>query len=101
MIKHIVMWKLLEEANGTTKEENAKEFKRQLEALPALIPEIISLEVGIGYKPAEGAVFDMVLTTTHETKEDLVIYAEHPEHMKVVAFAGGIVAERRAVDYEI
>ena len=95
------MWKLHEEANGVTKEENANEFKRQLEALPALIPEIKSMEVGIGYKPAEGAVYDMVLTTSHDSKEDLVTYAEHPDHQKVVAFASGIVAERRAVDYEI
>ncbi|MBO6524797.1 MAG: Dabb family protein [Balneolaceae bacterium] len=101
MIKHIVMWKLLDEANGKPKQGNAEEFKSRLEALIPKIDAIKSMEVGIGYLEAEGAVFDMVLTTTHDSKEKLQEYAEHPEHQKVVAFAGGIVAERRVVDYEV
>lgn len=101
MIKHIVMWKLLEEANGYSKQENAKEFKSQLESLIPKIEAIVSMEVGIGYLEAGGAVFDMVLTTSHATKEDLNTYAVHPEHQKVVSFAKTIVAERRVVDYEV
>lgn len=100
MIKHIVMWKLLDEANGRSKRENAVEFKARLEALIPKIDAIKSMEVGIGYLEAEGAVFDMVLTTTHESKEKLKEYAVHPDHKEVVAFAGSIVAERRVVDYE-
>ena len=33
MIKHIVMWKLKEEAEGHSKEENAKLIKNMLEGL--------------------------------------------------------------------
>ncbi|MFV1884520.1 MAG: Dabb family protein [Balneola sp.] len=101
MIKHIVMWKLLDEANGKPKRENAEEFKVRLEALVPKIDAIKFMEVGIGYMEAEGAVFDMVLTTTHESKEKLQEYAVHPDHKEVVAFAGNIVAERRVVDYEV
>ena len=100
MIKHIVMWKLHDQANGRLKAENAAAFKRQLEQLPAVIPEIQSLEVGIGYKSADGSIFDMVLTTSHAGKDELQSYAVHPEHQKVLSFAGSIVAERRVVDYE-
>lgn len=101
MIKHIVMWKLHTEANGLTKSDNAIEFKSRLEALPVSISAINSLEVGIGYAVADGPVFDMVLTTTHDSKEKLMEYAVHPDHQEVVAFAKTIVAERRAVDFEI
>ncbi len=100
MIKHIVMWRLLEEANGKPKKENASAFKQMLEALPEKVDALQSLEVGIGYLDAEGPVFDMVLTTTHHDKEALQAYAVHPEHVKVVEFAKTIVEERRVVDYE-
>ena len=100
MIKHIVMWKLLDKANGKSKRENAFEFKRMLESLPDKIDALQSLEAGIGYLSSEGPVFDMVLTTTHSDKEALRQYAVHPEHQKVVEYTKTIVEERRVVDYE-
>mmetsp|Transcript_16562 Transcript_16562/g.35893 ORF Transcript_16562/g.35893 Transcript_16562/m.35893 type:complete len:103 (+) Transcript_16562:31-339(+) len=101
MIKHVVIWKLLEEANGKTKAENAREFKARLEALIPKIKAIKSMEVGIGYAPEDGPVADMTLTSIHDSKEGLQEYIDHPDHQEVVAFAKGIVAERRVVDYEI
>ena len=47
MIKHIVMWKLKESAEGRTKQENAWMIKQELEQLKGTIREIVSLEVGI------------------------------------------------------
>ena len=95
------MWRLHDEANGKSKAENAKEFKSRLESLIPKIDAINSMEVGIGYAEAEGPVFDMVLTTSHDSKEKLTEYAVHPDHKEVVAFAKDIVAERRVVDYEV
>ena len=46
MIRHVVLWKLKEQAEGRSKMENAKMIKVQLEALPGLVPEIRRLEVG-------------------------------------------------------
>jgi len=100
MIKHIVMWRLHNEANGKSKKENASEFKSRLESLPAKLPSIKSMEVGIGYNKAEGAFFDMVLTTSHDSREKLAEYAMHPDHLDVVAFAKDIVAERKVIDFE-
>ena len=100
MIKHVVMWKLHEEANGKSKQENAQEFKERLLALVPKIEAISSMSVGIGYKEAEGPVFDMTLTTTHESKEGLQEYIDHPDHQEVVAFAKDIVTDRKVVDYE-
>ena len=47
MLKHIVMWKLKEFAEGKTKAENALIMKESLERLVGIVPEIISLQVGI------------------------------------------------------
>ena len=45
MIKHVVMWRFKEEAEGRTKLENMEELKRQLLALIPLIPEIKKMEI--------------------------------------------------------
>ena len=49
MIKHIVMWKLPEEKDGLKKSEIAMKIKKSLETLPALIDEIVNLQVGVNF----------------------------------------------------
>lgn len=100
MIKHIVMWKLKEVAEGKTKAENAGIMKELLEDLPQKIEELKSAEVGINILEGDDeAICDVVLTTQCETQEDLEAYAVHPDHQKVVAFIKKVVTERRVVDY--
>ncbi|WP_288633421.1 Dabb family protein [uncultured Butyricimonas sp.] len=55
MLKHIVMWKLKEFAEGKTKAENALIMKESLERLVGIVPEIISLQVGINEKESDMA----------------------------------------------
>ena|SRR5579859_1186296 len=100
MIKHIVMWKLKEEAEGHSKKENITAVKSKLESLKAAIPQIVELEVGIQMEPAEAAS-DVVLFSTFKSKGDLDIYQKHPEHQKVAAFIRSVVSERKIVDYEV
>lgn len=101
MIKHVVMWKLKEVAEGKTKAENAETMKKLLEGLPVKIKELQSAEVGINVLTGEDeAICDVVLVTECETKKDLQTYAEHPDHQKVVSFIKKVVDERRVVDYE-
>ena len=45
MIRHIVCWKLTA-TDAATKAEHAAEIARQMNELPALIPEIRALQVG-------------------------------------------------------
>jgi len=100
MIKHIVMWKLKDQAEGKSKAENADEMKSLLEALPAKIDALKSAEVGINIiEEVNDAVSDVVLTTTCNSLEDLKEYASHPEHQKVVQFILKVASERRVVDY--
>jgi len=100
MIKHIVMWRLKEKARGAIKEENARAMKARLEVLPAVIPEIRRLEVGLNIKDSERAA-DVVLYSEFDSPEALAAYIGHPAHQEVVAFVREIASETRVVDYQL
>lgn len=100
MIKHIVMWTLKDEAEGQGKAANARKMKELLGALPALIPVIVELEVGLDVFAAAPAC-DVILYTAFATRADLEAYQAHPEHQKVVGFVKQVAASRSVVDYEI
>ncbi|KGK87007.1 Dabb family protein [Clostridium sp. HMP27] len=100
MIKHIVMWKLKEFADGKKKQENAKIIKTDLENLQDKINEIKFIEVGINVNSSPQA-YDIVLYSQFENMEDLNIYQNHSEHIRVGEFIKKVVNERVAVDYEV
>lgn len=99
MIKHIVIWSI-KATEDATKEQNILKFKQMLEALPADIKAIKSLEVGLKSDKSPSNNNDIVLTTTHESWEALSEYASHPKHLVVIDFAKTIVESRSAVDFE-
>lgn len=99
MVKHIVFWKLKEEANGMSKAENAAAIKQKLEELNGKIEGCIKLEVGFDFlHSAESA--DVVLYSEFEDKAALDFYANHPLHKAVMPFIAEARSERRVVDYE-
>lgn len=100
MIRHLVMWKVKDEAMGLKKWELMAEMKFRLEALPALIPEIKFFQIGLNLVKADTAS-DLVLISDFESLDTLKSYVEHPEHQKVVDFVKQAAAERRAVDFEV
>lgn len=99
MVRHIVCWKIKEQAEGKTKTENLELMKEKLISLKSL-PMLKSLEVGINSPMADNANFDIVLNTVFENFEALNQYQVHPEHKAVAAFIGSIREERACVDYE-
>lgn len=100
MIKHIVMWRLKEAAEGASKLENAAKMKAMLEALKPVIPQIQNLEVGMNMVEANAA-YDVALYSEFAGLEDLDIYQKHPDHEACKEFIGKIVSERAFVDYEV
>lgn len=100
MIKHIVMFKLKESAEGSDKAENIMALKAKLEALTAQIGEIKFFEVGINFLEASVA-YDLVLVSEFESKEALYSYQKHPEHVKVAEFVGKVALSRIVVDYVV
>jgi hypothetical protein len=94
------MWQLLPEAAGQTRERNACVVKDLLESLPALIPEILSLKVGLNLSEVSGN-HDLVLDASFADLGALRRYQDHPEHLKVGEFIASVRASRAAVDYEV
>ena len=99
MIRHVVMWRLKENAGGRTKQENLELMKARIERLADLVPGIVSLEVGIDFDRSDTAA-DLVLISSFMTRADLDAYQSHPEHRNVVGFVREVTSERRVVDYE-
>ncbi len=99
MIKHIVFFKLAENAEGKTKAENALYIKSELENLKNVIPQIRIIEVGINTPEAPISNYDIALVSEFDSMTDLDIYQEHPEHKRVAAFIGKVRTERACVDY--
>lgn len=97
MIKHIVMWKLKDEAHGNDKTENARLIKEKLENLNGKIEGLIKLEVGIDI--LGGGNYDVVLYSELHEIEDLDTYQNHPLHQAVLPFIREAVSSRVAVDY--
>lgn len=98
MLKHIVMWKFKEGANGKTAREHALWMKEHLEALVGVVPQIKSLEVGVNEIDNEGA-FDAVLTVCFDNADDLKKYKVHPNHKVISEYCKEVRITRTAVDY--
>lgn len=95
MVRHIVMFKL----GGVNAEKAALSFKSALEALPAQIPCLRSMEVGINQNLAEK--WTLVLTATLDSMADVDVYAKHPAHLAAAALISDCKIDRACVDFEI
>lgn len=102
MVRHVVMWKLKENALGKTKAENMVELKRVLLDMKPKIKEILNIEVGINIEGLYADNSDVVLIADFAGVEELEIYQNHPDHEVVKAFVKEIkdpTAQRACVDY--
>ena len=100
MIKHLVFFKLAEEAEGNAKAENILLIKGKLEALKEVIPVIRKIEVFSNHPLASSENYDIVLDSEFDSLEDLKTYALHPGHLKVGEFIAKVRISRAAIDYE-
>ena len=98
MIKHIVLWKFLDHAEGHTKEENMDIVRDKLTALLPIIPSIRSFEIGKDVLHSEMS-YDMALIMTFDSLEDLEAYKIHPEHQKVSAYVKKVRSGRVSTDF--
>ena len=100
MIKHIVMWRLKDHAEGNNKITNAQRMKTKLEALRGQIDGVLAIEVGIDFSATEASA-DVVLYSEFTDRAALAAYQAHPAHQAVMAFIKEVVSARHLVDYEI
>jgi hypothetical protein len=100
MIKHVVMWKLKEFAEGADKNSNANKVKTLLETCDNLVPGMLKLEAAIA-DPTLEATYDVLLYTEFADKAALDAYQEHPAHQAIKPFIGAVRAERQCMDYQV
>ena len=100
MIKHIVMWKLKEFAEGADRATNAARMKEKLDACANLSPGTLKFEVSLAQSGLE-ATYDIILYSEFTSREALAEYAAHPTHKAVIPFIGAVRDERQCMDYEI
>jgi len=100
MIRHIVMFRFAEEADGRSKEENIALAKGKLEVLPEVIPEIKSFEVRLNCN-LNGTNCDLAAIGDYESLDDLETYRVHPAHVAVGIFMRATTELRAAFDFEL
>ena len=98
MVKHIVMWKLKEQAAGGSKQQNGRHIKEKLEALVGIVPGLVKAEVGFNMN---GGHFDLCLYSEFSDRKSLEIYQTHPAHLLVKQFVHEVIDERVASDYMV
>jgi hypothetical protein len=98
MVKHIVLFKL-KEIDTKQKLEVMNAFKNAIEALPAQIDFIRSVEVGLNINPAES--WDIALYSVFDSLDDVKRYATHPAHVAAARLLADVKESRSCVDYEI
>jgi hypothetical protein len=100
MLKHIVMWKLKDHAEGADRATNAREMKRRLDACAAIVPGIVTFEVALAQLGHE-ATCDVVLYAVFEDAAALAAYGAHPTHQALVPFFKAVRDGRECMDYTI
>ncbi len=98
MVKHIVLFKLKNEASAEEKQTVALKFKSAIEALPTVIPFIKHVEVGININPDEQ--WNIALYSEFDTLAEVKAYTVHPAHVAAAKLLADLKESRSCVDYE-
>lgn len=99
MVKHIVLFKLKKEVSAEERLAAMHRFKEAIETLPAKIPVIRKIEVGLNMNPSEA--WHIALYSEFDSLEDIQAYATHPEHVAAGRLIAGVKEDRACVDYTI
>jgi len=100
MLKHIVMWKLKDYAEGADRAMNAAKMKAMLDSCADIVPGILKFETAIAQAGLE-ATYDVVLYSEFTSKAALDAYQEHPKHVALKPFIGAVREARQCMDYEV
>jgi len=100
MLRHIVMWKLKDEAEGADRETNLRKAEALLMGCATLHPGIVHFQVGLA-RPGLDCTHDLVLDSTFTDRAALAAYQDHPKHVAIKPFMKAVVAERQCMDYEV
>ncbi|MES2935410.1 MAG: Dabb family protein [Pseudomonadota bacterium] len=97
MIRHIVMWKLKEYAEGADRLSNAQKMKTLLQACAAIVPGILRFDVALAQDGLE-STSDVVFYAEFVDKNTLDAYQAHPQHQALKPFFAAVREGRQCMD---
>lgn len=100
MIRHIVMWKLKEQAEGAGRAANALRMKALLDDCAGLVPGMGRFEVALA-APGMECTYDVVMYSEFESRAALEAYQQHPQHQALKPFFSAVRDARQCMDYEL
>lgn len=100
MIKHIVMFKLKEEANGKTAKENLEGALELLKNFEKEIPSLVHFEAKTNAKEAPDSNYELALVCDFNDIQGLNEYQVHPVHKNFGAYITPLRESRACIDYE-
>jgi hypothetical protein len=100
MIRHIVMWRLHDHAEGADKATNVQKAKALLLSCANVVPGIHAFEVATA-TPGMDCTNDLVLHMLLDDAQVLAAYQNHPQHVAIKPFMKAVVQERRCMDFNV
>jgi hypothetical protein len=95
MVKHVILWKLKEDAKNMTVKQGIKDG---LEGLMGKIEGLVEIKVEINGLSSSNA--DVMLYSVFENEDALKNYAVHPEHVQVAdTFVRPFTEVRMCMDF--
>ena len=101
MLRHIVTYKFLPEAQGRTKLENLSIAKALADEMAGKIPELISFCCGVGSPEQKSDNYDILLICDLKDFDALAAYKQNPAHRAFGAHCHAVSSDRAAIDFEI
>lgn len=101
MIRHIVMFSLLDEAEGKTKAENLTEAVKKAEALRTKVPSLRKYSVVTNSPEADATNYDIALICDFDDMKGLSEYQNHPDHKEFGKFICAVRKSRACIDFEV
>ena len=95
MIYHQVWFKLADNSSHADREQ----IEAELNALPALIPEIVEMHTGPDFS-GRSRGFELGLLVVFKTREDGQIYDKHADHQAFITANKHLWSEVMALDFE-
>ena len=98
MIRHMVMWRLHDQAQGADKAANLAKAKDVLLSCAQVVPGIRTFEVATA-TPGMDCTHDLVLHMLVDDAQVLAAYQKHPQHQAIKPFMQAVVLERCCMDF--
>lgn len=95
MVKHIVLFQWKKEHL-----DQIGEARDRILAMKGKVDVIREIEAGVDFLHS-GRSYDLGLVVTLDSREDLAVYNDHPDHKPVKTFLAPLYSGAVAVDFEV